>query len=229
MLTRIRFLPLTVTGVRTVRGVAGGTTPAGESRGAAAVVTSSTRLSWSSSSASATSLFLASVCTVLIGTSTPALLGLMSPSSVANAIARPTEASSRNRATGSPKATRRTLWANAPRFASTGLRRFAKPERTAARPSAGRPLAPPMPARRPFPEGRAGGGGAGLSGRGSSVMAKWRKDPGGRGRGQRSTQDDGEPPRYRRSTGADGKSNPLSQKQNIEATTPAGLHQTFSN
>ncbi len=49
---------------------------------------------------------LASVCTVLSGTCVPELLGLMSPSSVANAIASASEASSRNSASGSRKTTR---------------------------------------------------------------------------------------------------------------------------
>ena len=49
--------------------------------GGAGRVVSSTRLSWSSSSALAISCCLASIWTVLIGTCVPALLGLMSPSS----------------------------------------------------------------------------------------------------------------------------------------------------
>ena len=67
----------------------------------ALVVLTSTRSSWSSSSAAEIWWFLASFCTVLIGTCVPELLGCTELSSSAKASASPIEAIIRNRASGS--------------------------------------------------------------------------------------------------------------------------------
>ena len=65
----------------------------------------------------------------------------MAPSSVANVIASPIEAISRNSASGSRKITRRAPWANSPSVTSAGLRRWARPERTAGLFAGAAPLA----------------------------------------------------------------------------------------
>ena len=103
------------------------------------VVLTSTRLSWSSSSAVEISRFLASFCTVLIGTCLPALLGCTELRSSANATASPIDATSRKRASGSLNKKRLVPPAKSPSATSTGLRRWARPLRTARR-DAGSPL-----------------------------------------------------------------------------------------
>ena len=149
--------------------------PSGDTVGAFAVLVSSTRASWSSSTAVEMSCCLASVCTVLSGTPSPELAGLIAPSSVANATARQIEAISRNSDSGSRRAMRRVPAAISPSFTSTGLRRCASPERTAALPAAVSGL--------PLLEGDAGGVGSSvISGQARSVSEASLRG----GRGQRS-------------------------------------------
>ena len=76
-----------------------------------------------------------SVCTVLSGTCMPELLGLMFPNSVAKATANPIDASRRNSESGSRSAIRSVAEATSRTVTSTGLRRWARPERTAALPA----------------------------------------------------------------------------------------------
>ncbi len=97
----------------------------------------STRLSWSSRVAFATSFLLASASTLLIGTWMPRLLGPIEPSSRAKATAIAIEASARNVVSLSRNSILRTPWANSPRATSSGLRRLARPDCTRADPLGG--------------------------------------------------------------------------------------------
>ena len=162
-------------------------------------VVTSTRLSWSSSSAVAIWWCLASLCTVLSGTCVPELPGLIAPSSVREGDRQPERGEQQEQreriAQGDPAG---ALQAKSPRITSTGLRRWARPERTGG--AAVAPAAVGAPVAR---RGRRRGRVLGSSELGSSVMSD-----GLCGRGRRR----------RRSTVGDEESAPCS----AEAVTRAG-------
>ena len=163
----------------------------------------------------------------------------MSPSRVAKAIASSSEAIPRNSASGSRRIARRVPCANSPRVTSTGLRRRARPERTAGL-FAGAGVAGAAPL--------AAGGGAGSrsSGRGrpprssrSWLLSGWSSSVIGgcasRSRGQidRRGQPDRAAPKLRplRSSGASltrraQKCNAVHKNDTSSqpATNPTGVH-----
>ncbi len=115
--------------------------PEAGSSGVAAVVVSSTRLSWSSSTAVASWWRLASVCTLLRGICIPELLGLIAPSRDAKVIASAIEASTRNSESGSRRRIRRVADAALPDRHEHGVASLGEARAQRCRTDAGDPVA----------------------------------------------------------------------------------------